>query len=132
LISSDLAVAAYRESDMMKNVGAIAAGFVIWILTSVVAAFVSIYIWEHSPDRYASVALQSWIGTTLALIIAVLAKERIAPPMSDRTFVVILGGVILLWVAIPLISGFDDFRMIALAAHALAIGIAGWRAHEMW
>ena len=125
-----LAAATIRVSKLIKNVGAVAAGFVIWFITSLVVVLISTFIWEHSPDRYASIALNCWIGTTLGLILAGAAKERISPQMPDRTLIIILGVLILLWVAGGLISGVDvDFKLVGLAAHALAIGIAGWRTH---
>ena len=113
---------------MTKNAGAIVAGFLIWVVVSLTISFISVFIWEHSPDRYASIAFQCWIGTSLALPVAYFVKVRTGSQMMERTFFIVLGGIILLWAATSMISGVDvDFKLVGIAAHALAIGIAVWR-----
>lgn len=109
----------------MRNAAAIAAGFAIWIASNMFFAIVSVFIWEHGPDRYASIALQSWIASTAALAVAVVAKGAIAPAYRDTAFIGMLGGLVLVWAASSMLSGVDvDFKAVALAAHAVAVVIA--------
>ena len=108
--------------SVLRNVSAVLAGFGIWIAASVIFALISVFVWGNSPDRYLSIAIQCWTGTTAAFAFAITAKEKIAPMLSDRTFVLVLGAIVLPWAAFSMISGVNvDFKAIALAAHGMAI-----------
>ena len=110
---------------MLRNASAVITGFGIWVAATATFAVISVWVWGHSPDRYLSIAFQVFMATTVAFLIAGMAKEKIAPMLSGRTFVLMLGTIVLLWVASSMISGVDmDFKAIALAANGAAITIA--------
>jgi len=110
---------------MLRYFLAVLAGWLIWLVANFIFALISVWIWGHDPDRYFAIALQCWLGSSAAFATATVTREHIAPDMSERTFVVSLACVVLLWAALSMISGIDiDYKAVALAAHAFAALIA--------
>jgi hypothetical protein len=106
-------------------IAAVAAGLAIWMVANLAAAVASVFVWGHEPDSPFSLAFQCWVASTVAFILAPMVKEKIAPAMAERAFIVALVSVVLLWAASS-IPGTPDvaLRLAGLAGHALAAIIA--------
>lgn len=102
---------------------AVLFGFVIWLASLEFFRFVSSYFWGHG-DSWFSTAARCWVGTSVAMFCAVHVKERVAPPLPERTFVLLLGSCILFATSVATGSGAQIEITSALAGHALAIAIA--------
>jgi hypothetical protein len=114
---------------MLKAFGAVAVGFVVWVLANVVVSLLSAFVWGHDPDSGFSIAFAAWCGSTIAFVVAPLLSEHIAPALAHRTFLIALAVVVVLWAASALLGASDaGLRMAGLAGHILAAAIAIWQA----
>jgi hypothetical protein len=114
---------------MLRPFGSVAVGFVVWVLANVAVSLLSAFVWGHDPDSGFSIAFAAWIGSTIAFIVAPIAREQIAPALAPRTFLMALAVVVVLWAASALPGASDaGLRIAGLAGHILAAAIAIWQA----
>ena len=110
----------------LRKIAAWVAGFAVWSVWSVIMAFVSVVVWGHDPDRYASTFVLAWATTLGGLLLADVARQKIAPfLLSPPFFATGLGVIIFILIAIWV--PFDphyDHRLLALVGHTIgAIGV---------
>jgi len=109
-----------------RKIAAWVAGVAVFLVWSVILSFVSVFVWGHDPDRYASTLFLAWATALSGLLLADVVRQKIAPFLFSPPFFAAGVGVII-FILVAIWVPFDphyDHALLFLLGHTIGtIGV---------